>query len=277
MGVVLPVIGPAFRIGVQPLDAGEWLVVSDQLEAYRAEKSHLIATNGFEVFAAEDETESAQIETLERISAFTHSKLGFEIPPCPIDEPPLQHAARFIEDDLVLMRKGANGWRLAAGSLCFPSSWRLRDKFGHPLDVVHGTVPGFGTGTRNATIIARMFDALAIDSPVIRANWSIYPDNALHHPSSHGETSGGFDAQSPIVNQGYFRSERQTLTKLPKSGDILFTIRIGIEPLAQTIARGDAGKLAAALRQMTHAERQYKGLENAADLLAAELETTAPG
>ena len=273
MTLILPVIGPAFRIGVQPLETENWLVVSDQLQAYRAEKAKLIIAKPDEVFAAEPETLAAQVEVLERVSAFTKSKLGFEIPPCPDDEPPLQHAARHIEDDLVLMRKGESGWRLAAGSLCFPSSWRLRDKFMHPLDVVHGTVPGFGTGTRNATIIARMFDTLGFDTPVVRANWSIYPDNNLHHPNSHSESISGFSTNRPIIGQGYFRSERQTLTKLPKSGDILFTIRIGIEPLAQTVARGDAGKLAAALRLMNGDERHYKGLTETADLLAAELET----
>lgn len=272
MSIVLPVIGPAFRIGVQPLEADDWLVVSDQLAAYRAEKATLIAMKQDEVFAAEPETLAAQTEVLERVADYTSQHLGFVIPQCPDGEPPLQFAARHIEDDLVLMRKGETGWRLAAGSLCFPSSWRLRDKFGHPMDVVHGTVPGFGTGTRNATIIARMFDALPVDRPVIRANWSIYPDNALHHPSSHGETSGGFDVGRPIIDQGFFRSERQTLTKLPQSGDIVFTIRIGIETLAETLARGDGPTLASALRLMTAEERHYKGMLDVADRLAEELD-----
>ncbi len=272
MGVILPVIGPAFRIGVQPLEAENWLVVSDQLPAYRAEKAGLIATKSGEVFAAEQETFDAQIEALDRISAFTSAKLGFIIPPCPLGEPPLQHAARHIEDDLVLMRKGETGWRLAAGSLCFPSSWRLLEKFGHPMDIVHSTVPGFGTGTRNATVIARMFDTLAHDTTVIRANWSIYPDNALHHPSSHSETSQDFDCDRSLISQGFFRSERQTLTKLPKTGDILFTIRIGIEPLTQTVERGDGKKLASVLRLMNQEERHYKGMLQAADRLANELD-----
>ena len=272
MAVILPVIGPAFRIGVQPLAAENWLVVSDQLEAYRAGKSALMATKFEDVFAAEPDTQDAQIEALERIADFTATKLNFEVPPCPAGEPPLQHAARSIEDDLILMRKGKTGWRLAAGSLCFPSSWRLRDKFGLPMEMVHGTVPGFGTGTRNAAIINRMFDALAVDMPVIRANWSIYPDDALHHPGSHGETAQEFELAQPIINQGYFRSERQTLTKLPKSGDIIFTIRIGIEPLVETVKRGDAKKLADALRLMNEDERRYKGMLDAADHLISELE-----
>jgi hypothetical protein len=271
MAVVLPVFGPAFRIGVQPLDAGEWLVVSDQLDAYRAEKAELMAQKAGEVFAAMPETHDAQLEALARIAAFTERHLGFAIPPCPRGEAPLQHAARFIEDDLVLMRKTGAGWVLAAGSLCFPSSWRLTEKFGRPMDVVHGPVPAFGTGTRNASIIARMFDALAPDMPVIRSNWSIYPDNALHHPSSHGEPVREFDPARPIIAQGYFRSERQTLVKLPVSGDILFTIRIGVEPLTRTVARGDGARLADALQALTAEERTYKGMTTALEPLVREL------
>jgi dimethylamine monooxygenase subunit A len=230
-----------------------------------------MAEKSFDVFAAEDDTQDAQAEALERIGGFASSKLGFAIPPCPTDEPPLQHAARHVEDDLVLMRRGETGWRLAAGSLCFPSSWRLREKFGHPLDVVHGTVPGFGTGTRNAALIARMFENLAPGMPVIRANWSIYPDADLHHPSSHGEPVRVFDTSRPIMEQGFFRSERQTLTKLPASGDILFTIRIGVEPLTETTRRGDGLKLADALAMMTPDERNYKGMTQALEPLIAEL------
>jgi hypothetical protein len=271
MGVVLPVIGPAFRIGVQPLNAEDWLVVSDRLDAYRAEKAALMAQKAFEVFAAEADTVEAQQEALERVAAFCAARLGFVVPACPPGEPPLQQAARFIEDDLVLMRRGENGWRLAAGSLCFPSSWRLREKFGHPLDIVHGTVPAFGTGTRNAAIIARMFDALAPGQPVIRGNWSIYPDDALHHPSSEGEPARRFETGTPIIAQAFFRSERQTLVKLPRSGDILFTIRIGVEPMASLVARGDGPALASMLDALTPEERAYKGMTEAAPPLIAEL------
>ncbi|MCU0831981.1 MAG: DUF3445 domain-containing protein [Rhizobiaceae bacterium] len=268
---VLPVVGPAFRIGVQPLDETHWLVVSNALEAYRAEKAHLMASLPNEVFAAEPDSWDAQAEALSQVAGFTQARLGFVIPPCPADEPPLQHAARFIEDDLVLMRNGATGWRLAAGSLCFPSSWRLREKFTLPLDQVHAPVPAFGTGTRNAAIISRMFDNLAPGQPVIRANWSIYPDDALHHPSSEGEHVRRFDPSLPIIAQGFFRSERQTLLKLPQSGDILFTIRIGVEPLAETVKRGDGLALADVLSALTPEERAYKGMSEALEPLVAEL------
>ncbi len=42
------------------------------------------------------------------------------------------------------MRRGEEGWRLAVGALCFPSSWQLTEKFGKPMSGIHEPVPGFG-------------------------------------------------------------------------------------------------------------------------------------
>ncbi|TGQ25043.1 heme-dependent oxidative N-demethylase subunit alpha family protein, partial [Mesorhizobium sp. M4B.F.Ca.ET.214.01.1.1] len=73
---------------------------------------------------------------------------------------PLVAASLLVQEDLILMRRDVSGWRLAAGSLCFPSSWALTEKFGKPLQQIHAPVPGFGPGTRPADLINRMFDGL---------------------------------------------------------------------------------------------------------------------
>ncbi|TIO94692.1 MAG: DUF3445 domain-containing protein, partial [Mesorhizobium sp.] len=96
------------------------------------------------------------------------------------------HASLLVQEDLIIMRRGDNGWRLAAGSLCFPSSWSLQEKFGKPLQQIHAPVPGFGPGTRPADLINRMFDGLQ-GQAVERFNWSIQAGDALYHPLSNGE------------------------------------------------------------------------------------------
>jgi hypothetical protein len=63
---------------------------------------------------------------------------------------PLELACRLIQDDLVIMRKGEGGYRIAAAAVCFPSTWVLADKFGKAIADVHGPVPGFERGTRQA-------------------------------------------------------------------------------------------------------------------------------
>src|SRR5690606_30629441 len=104
-------------------------------------------------------------------------------------DPPLKAASLSIQEDLVLMRKSEDGWRLAAASLCFPSSWSLAEKFGRPLAGIHEPVPRFGRDTRNAELIERMFDKLQ-GQIVLRWNWSLQNNPALYHPLS--KTERGF-------------------------------------------------------------------------------------
>jgi len=194
------------------------------------------------------------------------------------DDPPLLTAARLVQDDLVLMRRGESGWRLAAASLSFPSSWSLAEKFGRPIHEVHAPVPGFGGGTRNAELIARMFDNLRPETPVIRWNWSLYGDDRLFHPDVAGprERRFGAGAQAEHV---VLRSERQTLRRLPLSGDIVFTIKTAVDPLdaLERHSRGPqiAAALIAQLEALTDQQLAYKGMTAERERVIARLRELA--
>ena len=191
---------------------------------------------------------------------------------------PLARAALLIQEDLVLMRKSPEGWRLVAASLCFPSAWNLREKFGKPLHEVHAPVPGFGGGTRNAGLIDRMFDNLRPDHSVMRWNWSLYGDAKLHHPASdHGLKKRFGDGN--LAGNVTLRLERQTLRKLPKSGDILFTIRIYVDPL-EVLAKLPNGKalaqaIADQIMAMSDEEITYKGFADERERLTRRLNQIA--
>jgi hypothetical protein len=197
------------------------------------------------------------------------------------DMPALQAAALLVQEDLVLMRRGQAGWRLAAASLCFPSSWTLAEKFGKPLQDIHEPVPGFGAGTRTAELIERIFDRLSADRPVERRNWSIQAGDALHQPLSHDGRSAraaGTRSRFPggdAAAHAFIRVERQTLRKLPVSGDILFTIRIHLDPLSALSAHPDRRSLAAAFAAQLNAldaeQLGYKGLAADRDRLTGVL------
>lgn len=285
----LPENAAPFAIGLRPLDLSDWLDVDTALPAYLDEKERLFEIKPDEVFAAEPDTEEAQREVLELILAHleaghsqTHQRTGSRVIVRGIDrsididggdQPALWTAARLIQDDLVLMRKSEAGWRLVAGSVCFPSSWNLREKFSKPLHAVHAPVPGFQEGSRNALLIERIFDHLQVEQPVERFNWSIYEDSELHHPvvaGRHGERG-----LANGIGGSYLRLERQTLRKLAISGDILFTIRIYIEALPSIAARKDCGLLVdhlmAGLQAMSGDELRYKNLTDHRDRLLNEL------
>ena len=198
--------------------------------------------------------------------------------------PPLEAASLLVQEDLILMRRGADGWRLAAGSLCFPSSWVLTEKFGKPLNTIHAPVPGFGAGTRPAELIERMFDRLQ-GQAVERYNWSIQADDALYHPLSNVariDRATNRPTRFPdgdVAAHAFIRVERQTLRKLPASGDILFTIRIHLDPLRLLARHPDRARLAASfaaqLGELDQAQLDYKGMTADRDRLVAMMHEIA--
>lgn len=281
---------PPFAIGLSPLGDRPWLVADERLPAYLAEKARLMAAMPDRVFMAEPETQEAQRETLQRVADWqaAHHRRHFAGEPVRLTArdapgpdpaaPPLARAAMLCAEDLVLMRKGADGWRLAAASLCFPSSWRLAEKFGRPMEAIHAPVPGYPAGTRNAMLVNRIFDNLAPGAPVLRGNWSIYGDNRLHHPQPHeGERAG--DPAALGADGLHLREERQTLTRLPQSGDILFTILITLTPLAALAAspggREKAAALARHIEAMKPEELAYKAMDGCAQSICRLLARVA--
>ncbi|MEO7221927.1 MAG: heme-dependent oxidative N-demethylase subunit alpha family protein, partial [Devosia sp.] len=77
----------------------------------------------------------------------------------------------------------------------------------------------------------------------------------------------------------FLRVERQTLRKLPHSRDIVFTIKISVDPLAELERHSDAARIAVSLiEQLTvlSAEQlDYKGMTLERDRLIARLSEIA--
>ena len=174
---------------------------------------------------------------------------------------PLALASLLVQEDLVLMRRKTSGRNLVVASLCFPSSWNLAEKFGKPLSEIHQPVPG--ANDRLDPMIHRIFDNLKPDLPVWRENWSIYADAELRH--STGESARYRDGEHGKSGEtAFIRREYQTLHRLPESQDILFTIKILIEPLSVLEAQEQPAKIAFDLLKqidaMSEAQKAYKGL-----------------
>jgi hypothetical protein len=278
-----------FQIGLKPLDPAEWIDVDKGLSTYLDEKHRLGLTRFRDVFAEEDGTGAAQAEVLALLAAYLPQKFpevyrrvgdAIDVAGRAIAleaTPALWTAARLVQEDLLLMRKGERGWHLGAAALCFPSSWTLAEKIGRPMHEIHAPVPGFGAGSRPAELIERMFDHLRPGMPVLRWNWSLYGDADLFHPhSAHPEGRFGSGMRAETV---FFRVERQTLRKLPVSGNILFTVRIYLDPIAALETHPDAAPIAAALIEQIEAftpeQAAYKGLSLERDRLVARLREIA--
>nr|WP_295469489.1 DUF3445 domain-containing protein [Mesorhizobium sp.] len=283
-----------FTIGLKPIDTSGWIEPGGDLLDMLAEKDRLNREIPDLVFVEEPDTRQAQAELRDLLAEHLIAAQpeiyqrkgdvltvagGRRVDLASPDRPPLLSAADLVADDLVLMRKDASGWRLVAASLCFPSSWTLSEKFGRPLQQIHNPVPGFGEGTRTADVIQRIFDNLQPGQPVIRWNWSLQSDRTLYKPLSSIQRHERAVARPPRFADGaasaFIRVERQTLRKLPVSGDIVFTIRINLDPMLALEAHPDGPRLAAGLAaqllELDSAQLDYKGFNADRDRLVGDL------
>ena len=271
-----------FSIGLAPLDPADWIEVDSDLARDLAEKQRLFAASPAAVFREEVGTRAAQAEArdllvkhlLQRFpEIYRQDDREMFIEPAgthvsfDTDEAPLWTASRLVQEDLCLMRRGESAWRLAAASVCFPSKWSLADKIGRELDTIHAPVPGLQG--RMGDTIHRLFDRLPVDRPVWRLNWSIYGDDQLSHPETQD------DPARPLPDRFFLRIERQTLRRLPISRDILFTIRIHLDPL-ETLAQHPRKAdlifgLQRQMQELTAVQAAYKGLLRVRDVILAEL------
>lgn len=281
-----------FTIGLKPLDPARWIEVDAHYPTYLTEKLRLFEEIPDKVFVAEAGTQEAQQELLDLLVDHMRLHLPDLTVPAPLQQTnigleshPLHQASLLVQEDLILMRRGEAGWRLAAGSLCFPSSWSLLEKFGKPLQEIHVPVPGFGPGSRPDLLIARMFDALSSDQPMERYNWSIQAGDALYLPLSNearDERAATRPSKFPngdIAAHAFIRVERQTLRKLPVSKDIVFTIRIHLDPLGVLAKHPDraalASSFAAQLAALDDRQLDYKGMTADRDRLVEILAAMA--
>lgn len=265
-----------FSIGLTALDPARWIEPDADLAYFLDEKDHLCRTRLDAVFQAEAGTDDAQRECLEMLVAHLgeqHGDLyqrsgdtmqfaGRTVDLATTDRPSLLVAGALIQDDLVILRRRETGWHVVAGYVAFPSAWSLQEKIGRPMEEVHAPVPGFERGTRNATLINRIFDNLQPDQPAMRMNWSVYAAGDLYWPperNAEADRAGPFVPATNVV-----RVERQTLRRLPQTGDIVFTIRIYADPIAAILSHPEGARLARSLADRLEGlepdQLAYKGM-----------------
>lgn len=269
--------GP-YRMSMDLTTAPEsaWFEIDALYPTEMAERRRLLAEAHADVFGTVPGSDAARAETLALVAAALtahhpdwfaldggtlHNRLTGEawmLDSPPLD--PLELAGRLVQEDLCLLRLTEDGPVLMAAVLCFPARWRLAEKIGRPLAGIHGPVPLYGE--KLARPVDRFMAALKPGRLAERLNWSMMDDPTLFQPTGHGRTEA--NAAITAENAGdriFLRVERQTLSLLPASGAVLFTIRTHCYPIARIAAdRQAAADLAAAVRALPDTLRRYKSL-----------------
>ena len=246
-----PVAGPPYlRMGTHASGDG-WLTDGPHDADLLAAKDRVLAEHHDEAVAALPGTDEAASAALGAVASWRERRghpgsaapaPGGAAAPDPALAP-LDAAGRLVAEDLCLLVPGASvglpaapegGWVLGAGSVCFPSHWRLRDKLGLPTAAIHEPVPHYADEL--AARVDRFLARLAPGRSVWRRNWTVHTDPELFVPEPA-------PAPEPPVTEAdagerlWLRSERQALVRLARHRAVLFTIRTDQAPLG--VAAGD--------------------------------------
>ncbi|BFM10470.1 DUF3445 domain-containing protein [Simiduia litorea] len=262
-------------MGLHKLDVADWLIEDHLISEQVALKRALYDADAKRVYQALPESVPAQREMAQELSLYLVNKYPNLYRPsksglyctfndteldCLEDENTLLRASWAVQEDLCLL-ESPNGeeYFLTATSLCAPSYWRLLEKIGKNLDVIHAPIPGYQDAL--GANVNRFFQKLKIGAPVWRGNWSVVTNARLYQPGD-SEAIAVTEPEN-IARCCYLRGERQTLRRLPESNAIAFTIRVSIEPIA--VIASDLPvlqSLYSALKSMSAEEKAYKSLHH---------------
>ena len=207
---------------------------------------------------------------------------SFNIIQRPLVEDPMQMAGRMVQDDLAIMFERADGqYYFLAGSILLAGFWRLDDKWAMPLSEIHttGDVPGFKTKLEKGMM--NFFRRIQPNGPVLRNNYFIQVDDNLAWSDSIGLEDGNHTQafgwatarKNKAIEQHYFRSERQSFRRLPRSGGVVFTIRTYFHQITELAQEPYVpGRLASAVRGWGDDVAKYKGKERYQDVLLEYLD-----
>ena len=242
-----------FQMRFERGEPAEFFARSDRHEVVLAERKHWISSDPKTYAAILPPGEPLLDEVVQLARGWN----GF-IPP---DSAAAWHKClalgEFWEPDFLLLKPDADhAIRLCGGCLCAPSSWRLDEKLGQPIEFIHAPVPGLNLHIGAA--IHKFLSALKPGAASLRHNWGLSRSPELNqHPD---RTLPLLDAKVS-AEEVWLRVEHQALVALPKSGGILFGIRVVNHPLNEIKANQlAADRLRRALETMPEEMARYKNL-----------------
>jgi len=181
----------------------------------------------------------------------------------------LEALGRNLEADLIFLTPAAGGEpAMAAGCLCFPSSWRPKEKIGLPVSRIHSVVPGLNEEIGSK--IRHFLEKARPGHSWNRANWGLTTSPELNQNPALG--TAPITADSPLESL-HLRVELQSIVRLERTGAIVFGIRLWQRPLWQALnTPALRAAFSQSLQAMPEPLARYKRLDQLRARLAREIE-----
>ncbi len=153
---------------------------------------------------------------------------------------PLMQVSYLIEEDFMLLEEVGGTVQITAASNAYSSSGRLVGSVGHDMEWAHEPVPQL---TRKlGGKINRVLGSIHAATPCERFNWQITPMATVFFPHDDPHAANAAAMREVLAElcrdparageSLWMRVERQTLTRLPDSNAVAFSLHTYSDPLS---------------------------------------------
>ncbi|KAH3674633.1 hypothetical protein WICMUC_003179 [Wickerhamomyces mucosus] len=280
-------------MGIQNIPLDEWLMVENTYLDYTNIKNgyvkdpnivdHVIYLNDDCIDAAKEFYEAStqfmlkrypqyfQIETKEDNIQYIHNLIRDDyIELNPEDVKPVKrlmtNLTQLLEEDVVILfpdpeNYDTDEYILKGACFTFAAGFDPTTVFNTPLSNLHRPVPDYRTKLKSQ--MNKFFEKVKPGVLVRRHNWSIQTDNRLlilsGSKGKEGEATKSVNSNDlDFGREVFFRSERQTLTKLHRSKAMIFTIRAYLTSLRDIRDEGLGDQLVGGINGMQEILGIYK-------------------
>lgn len=132
-------------------------------------------------------------------------------------------------------------FRKTSADVFVPAGFKIEKILNRSLWEIHaGKVPQYEQ--KLAKSMDRFFQKLRVDSPIQRFNYAIDNSDELFHRHSHHNLEELEVGSGLRLEDLHLRVERQVLQRLPKSRDLLFSIRTYVTPITKVTEDKDIAR-----------------------------------
>lgn len=289
---------PQFQLGLRPFTLDRWISMETDYAVNMRDKRELLAAYTDRYYRALPSSLPAQRELRGRIVAHLlndHAqrfiRTGNLISPvdsgCVFDledngVEPLLQLSQFIEEDFMLIEEVEGHALITAASNVYSSSGRLVASVGQAIDWAHIPVPGLTRmlGRR----IDRIVGSVHATTPAERFNWQLTPMASIFFPRDNPHAANAVAMHAilePLCAAPrragellWIRVERQTLSRLPDSGAVAFSLHTYSDPLSSIEADEESLRAMLALLRAYSPERlKYSEMDIILEPVIAWLES----
>jgi hypothetical protein len=197
---------------------------------------------------------------------------------------PLLQLSHLIEEDFMLLAEGGGIPRITAAANAYSSSGRLVASVGQDMQWTHEPVPQLTQqlGARINRVLRTVHPA----TPCERFNWQVTPMASVFFPHTNPHASNAAamhqvaaELRDDATRAGellWIRVERQTLTRLPDSNTVAFSLHTYSDPLTSIRSDLDSVRaILALLRNYTEERWKYSEMDIVRQPLLLWLEAAA--